>query len=167
MTRSRRIPTALSLALAAIVAVGAGASPALAETHPFVSSFGSFTNPNGIAVEESTGGVYVADIATNTVSKFDANGNPVNFPTLGSNPLTGSATPAGSFSFPSVSGTPAAIAVDNSTSASDPSRGDLYVMDAGHKVVDKFSPDGTYLSQITGPFEEGLVGLALTANGDL
>ena len=62
--RSRRIPTALSLAVAVIVALGAGASPALAETHPFVPSFGSFTNPNGIAVEESTGDVYVADIGT-------------------------------------------------------------------------------------------------------
>jgi hypothetical protein len=164
---SRRIATAVSLVVGVVVGLGAGASPALAETHPFVSSFGSFTNPNGIAVEESTGDVYVADIGTNTVSKFDASGNPAEFPALHSNKLSGGATPAGSFSFPSVSGTPAAIAVDNSTSTSDPSRGDLYVMDAGHNVIDKFSPDGTYLSQITGPFGEGLVGLALTANGDL
>ncbi len=40
-------------------------------------------------------------------------------------------------------------------------------MDAGHNVIDKFSPNGTYLSQITGPFGEGLVGLAVTANGEL
>ena len=39
----------------------------------------AFTNPNGIAVDESTGDVYVADIGTDTVYKFDANGNPVNF----------------------------------------------------------------------------------------
>ena len=55
------------------------ASPALAESHPKIGEFGSFTNPNGIAVDETTGDVYVADIGTSTVSKFDANGNPVNF----------------------------------------------------------------------------------------
>jgi hypothetical protein len=174
MTRSRRIPTALSLAVAVIVALGAGASPALAagEAHPFLREFGrsateAFSNPNGIAIDESTGDVYVADIGMNTVYRFDANGNPVEFSALHSNALSGTGTPAGSFSFPSVPDTPAAIAVDNSTSSSDPSRGDLYVMDAGHNVIDKFSSDGTYLSQITGPFEEGLVGLAIMPGGDL
>ncbi len=156
----------LSVAIVVLAMLG-GATSAFAETHPFQFSFGSFTNPNGIAVQESTGDVYVADIGTNTVYKFDANGSPVEFSALHSNALSGIATPAGSFSFPSVSGTPAAIVVDNSTSASDPSRGDLYVMDAGHNAIDKFSADGTYISQVTGPFEEGLVGLAVTANGEL
>ena len=166
---SRRIATAVSLAVLAIVVMGTSAAPALAVggAHPFVTSFGSFTNPNGIAIDESTGDVYVADIGTNTVYKFDANGNPVEYSALHSNALTGAGTPAGSFSFPSVSDTPAALAVDNSTGTSDPSRGDLYVMDAGHNVIDKFRADGTYLSQITGPFQEGLVGLAVSAQGDL
>ena len=75
----------------------------------------AFSNPNGIAVDEATGDVYVADIGTNTVYKFDASGNPVNFASSGSNALTGIATEAKSFSFPSLYGTPAAIAVDNST----------------------------------------------------
>ena len=97
MTRSRRIPTALSLAVTVILALGAGASPALAgEAHPVIEHTGfetdTFSNPNGIAVEESTGDVYVADIGTDTVYKFDANGNPVNFAALGSNALTGTAT---------------------------------------------------------------------------
>src|ERR1700723_3106032 len=162
--RSRRIPTALSLAVAVIVALGAGASPALAagEAHPYLHiSFGhnateAFSNPNGIAVDEATGDVYVADIGTNAVSKFDANGTPVNFNfPAGSkeapgNTLKGADTPAESFSFPSAYGTPAAIAVDNSNSPSDPSAGDLYVMDGGHGVIDKFSPEGRYLSQIGG-----------------
>ena len=61
------------------------ASPALAgEAHPFLHEFGhntteAFSNPNGIAVEESTGDVYVADIGTDFVYKFNANGEPVNF----------------------------------------------------------------------------------------
>jgi DNA-binding beta-propeller fold protein YncE len=132
------------------------ASPALAgEPHPKIAEFGhnateAFSNPNGIAVQESTGDVYVADIGTDTVYKFDANGNPLNFASLGSNTLTGTATEAKSFSFPSLYGNPAAIAVDNSTSPSDPSAGDLYVMDGGHDAIDKFSPSGEYLSQIGG-----------------
>jgi hypothetical protein len=290
----RRITTAVSLALTVIVAMGAGASPALAESHPKIGEFGSFTNPNGIAVDEATGAVYVAQLGTNAqqtviiqggpegggftlefkgkktsalsvsattaptaaavqsalrelstigpagntnvavteegglpgtvtytvtfqdelaasnvpqlvcdgsaltggtspacavattvpgvegkVSKFDANGNPVNFASLATNTLTGSATPAHSFSLPGQAyGTPAAIAVDNSTDPSDPSAGDLYVMDSGHGVIDKFSPSGEYVSQIGGftPFkatgskedlenEHQLLGLGVDASG--
>jgi DNA-binding beta-propeller fold protein YncE len=183
MTRSRRIPTTLSLAVAVIVALGASASPALAETHPIQFSFGSFTNPNGIAVEESTGDVYVADIGTDTVYKFDASGNPLDFAALGSNALSGAATPGGSFSFPSLYGSPAAIAVDNACvqhtpaltgkacEEFDPSAGDLYVMDGGHGVIDKFSPEGRYLSQMggfppsTGSAEGELLGLGVDGSG--
>ncbi len=129
-------------------------------SHPCLGSFPVGTNPNGIAVEESTGDVYVASIGADTVSKFDAEGNPVDFTAgagAGTNTLTGAATPAKSFAFPNVNGNPAAIAVDNSTDPSDPSRGDLYVLDAGnepheagHEVIDKFNPEGEYLGQITG-----------------
>ncbi len=163
-------PRGVAITLLALIGLLFSASPALAEeTHPFVTSFGSFTNPNGIAVEESTGDVYVADIATDTVYKFDASGNPVDFPALGTNALTGSATPAGSFSFPEAAGTPAAIAVDNSGSPSDPSADDLYVMDAGHEVIDKFNSRGEYVSQITTVFLSGgaLMGFGLEENGDV
>ncbi len=176
--RSKTFSMAASLATTLLVAMGAGASPALAESHPPLFSFGSgsgsFENPNGIAVDEATGDVYVADLGAlgaGTVYKFDANGEPAAFSALHSNALTGAGTPAGSFSFPNVYGTPAAIAVDNSTSPSDPSRGDLYVMDAGHGVIDKFSPGGEYLSQIagfepaTGSAEHELLGLAVDAQG--
>ena len=183
-----RIAQKLSISAAtAVLALLAGAAPALAEPHPFVTSFGSFTNPNGIAVEESTSDVYVADIATSTVSKFDANGNPVNFLALATNQLTGAATPAKSFAFPEVPGTPAAIAVDNSCAQQhpaltgeacekfDPSFGDLYVMDAGHGTIDKFNTKGEYQGQIAGPYlndTETLtsgppLGFAVEANGDV
>jgi hypothetical protein len=179
MMRSRRIPTALSLVVALIVALGAGASPALAagEAHSYLHiSFGhnateAFSDPNGIAIDESTGEVYVADIATtNAVYKFDANGAPVNFnfpsgsKEAPGNTLEGADTPAESFSFPPVYGSPAAIAVDNSRSPSDPSAGDLYVMDGGHGVIDKFSPEGKYLSQMGG-FEGELLGLGVDGSG--
>jgi hypothetical protein len=170
---SRGIATAVSLVVTVIVVVGVAVSPALAagEAHPVVGEFGSFSNPDAIAIDEATGDVYVADIGTGAVYKFDASGSPVNFAALGSNALSGAATPAGSFSFPLLYGSPAAIAVDNSSSPSDPSAGDLYVMDAGHGVIDKFSPEGGYLSQISGfppstGFERGeLLGLGVDGSG--
>ncbi|HEY5342331.1 MAG TPA: hypothetical protein VIJ66_01550, partial [Solirubrobacteraceae bacterium] len=182
--RSKTFAMALSLAASLIVAMAAGASPALAEPHPpaLVPSFGSFSNPNGIAIDESSGDVYVADIGTDTVYKFDAEGKPVNF-TCGAtcsayvegNKLTGTpaegnkltGTPAVSFSFPNVSGTPAAIAVDNSTSPADPSAKDLYVMDAGHNVIDKFNRAGEYLGQVTDRFTGELLGLGIDADGNV
>ncbi len=161
----------LALAFTLVLATLAfSASPALAtaEPHPQIGEFGSFTNPNGIAIDEASGDVYVADIGTNAVYKFDANGAPVNFNfPAGSkeapgNTLKGADTPAESFSFPSVYGSPAAIAVDNACvqhtpaltgktcEEFDPSAGDLYVMDSGHDAIDKFSPSGEYLSQLGG-----------------
>ncbi len=173
MTTFKALPKLVPALFTALAIMAAGASPALAadEAHPLVSEFGSFTNPNGIAIDESSGDVYVADIGTNTVYKFDAAGNPVDFSTLGSDALTGVATPAGSFSFPNVYGTPAAIAIDNSTDPPDPSAGDLYVMDAGNGVIDKFSPEGRYLSQIggfqpsPGSGEGELLGLGVDGSG--
>ncbi len=190
------VPALFACALlgASLAIMAAGASPALAsgEAHPLVGEFGSFSNPNAIAVEESTGDVYVADIGTQTIYKFDASGNPVNFtagPGIGTNALTGipaqSGKPAESFSFPSLYGSPAAIAVDNACvqrtpalpgkacEEFDPSAGDLYVMDAGHGAIDKFSPEGTYLSQIggfppsTGSTDDELLGLGVDGSGTL
>jgi hypothetical protein len=158
-----------ALAISAVVSSFAATS-ALADTHTFRFSFGSFTNPNGIAVDESSGDVYVADIGTDTVSKFDAAGKPVeSWGTKGQIAGTPARAgkPAEAFAFPEVSGNPGAIAVDNSTNASDPSSGDLYVMDAGHSVIDKFSSSGAYLGQITGPFAGELLGLGIDASGDV
>jgi NHL repeat len=174
------IATVVPPVMIVLIVMAANASPALAETHPPVSSFGRtpsevFSNPNGIAVDESTGDVYVADLGGGTVSqsvsKFDASGTPVNF-TCGApcsayvtgNEITG--TPTGPFAFPNERGTPASIAVDNSTSASDPSKGDLYVLDAGHEAIDKFAPSGQYIGQITG-FTSPPLGLGVDPSGDV
>jgi hypothetical protein len=155
----------LAITTLAVMALGSG-TPALAETHPLLFSFGSFSNPNGIAIDEGSGHVYVADVGTDSIYKFDAQGKPLNFSSLGGNALSGVGTPAGSFSFPAESGNVAAIAVDNSGNAEDPSAGDLYVLDAGHGVIDKFSPDGTYVSQISGPLAgTRLFGIGIESNG--
>ena len=44
---------------------------------------------------------------------------------------------------------PTLVAVDSSTSSEDPSAGDVYVVDAGHLAVDKYTPEGEYITQIT------------------
>ncbi|MGA8362903.1 MAG: hypothetical protein WB709_00105 [Solirubrobacteraceae bacterium] len=153
-----------------LAAMSFGPPLARAETHPLVISFGSFTNPNGIAVDESSGDVYIADIGTNTISKFDASGNPVVFECTTCSYVTGNqitGTPTGPFAFPSEPGNPAAIAVDNSTNPSDPSRGDLYVLDVGHEVIDKFNSKGEALTPITGPFSYPPLGVGVDASGNV
>jgi len=139
-------------------------------THTFKEDFGSFTRATGLAVDHSSGDLYVLDSETNTVEKFDSAGNSVDFTagtghTTGTNRLSGAETKAGSFSetaFGEVS--PTALAVD-------PSSGDFYVPDIADGVVDKFKPSGE-LEKAFG--EEGQVnvehpsGVAVDpANGDL
>src|SRR3984885_3735274 len=111
--KTARLGVALILAVGVWASLSASIALAAGEAHPPVGEFGSFSNPNGIAVDEASGDVYVADIGIDTVYKFDASGKPVDFSALGGNELTGGETPAGSFSFPSLHGSPAAIAVDN------------------------------------------------------
>jgi hypothetical protein len=63
------------------------------------------------------------------------------------------------------------IAVDNSTDPLDTSAGDVYVADAGDKVIDKFSSTGSYLGQLTettGGSPLGVPeGVAVDPSGDL
>jgi NHL repeat-containing protein len=70
-------------ALLAILALGLISTPALAVTdHVLTDSFGSpgsgagqLNDPQGIAIDEGTGDVYVADTGNRRVSKFDADGD--------------------------------------------------------------------------------------------
>jgi DNA-binding beta-propeller fold protein YncE len=142
---------ALRGALAALVVYATGllvcGTPALAagSDYGFTGVFGSessnpanpepLSSPGGVAVNQSTGDVYVVDQGNERVEYFSSTGV-----YLGK--WNGSATPAGEFSSPS------AIAVDNDPSS--PSRGDVYVVDTGNDVIDKFSATGGYLGQVTG-----------------
>ena len=97
--------------------------------------------PAGVAVNETSGDVYVVDKGNNRVEYFSAAGA-----YLGQ--FNGSGASTGAFS------SPEAIAVDNSCvggalECADPSVLDVYVVDAGHHVIDKFSATGTYIGQIT------------------
>ncbi len=173
MARRLRLSVIAWLCVASVCVAWGAASAGASTTHLLIGSFmgegtpaGSFGDPNGIAVDESTGDVYVVDIANRVVDRFDASGNAVDFASLGSSALSGAATPAGSFAFPGgeIYGTPDGVAVDNDPLS--PSYGDLYVVDAGHGVVDRFTSAGAYSGQLTGtpggPFDtEGQFGAAL------
>jgi DNA-binding beta-propeller fold protein YncE len=131
---------------ACVVCLASFSAPALAGSdYGFTGVFGSETSspanpeplsgPTGLAVNQGTGDVYVVDQGNERVEYFSSAGA-----YLGK--WNGSATPAGEFS------SPESIAVDNdSSSASD---GDVYVVDVGNDVIDKFSPTGTYESQLAG-----------------
>jgi hypothetical protein len=118
---------------------------------------GQFSAPSGVAVDQTTGDLYVGDAGNNRVEKFEANGT-----FLVS--IDGTETPAKAFSAPT------GVAVDNSSNPFDANTGDLYVLDRNNNVIDKFSAAGTYVGQITataaGSFSE-LQGLAVDGNGNV
>jgi DNA-binding beta-propeller fold protein YncE len=122
----------------------------------YLTQFGAgVLHAAGVAVDEASGDVYVADTFADAVLVYKPNGS-------GSYELLsewiGEATPGKEF------GEVAAVAVDNSKSLSDPSAGDVYVVDALNSAsergaVDVFKPkgagpeeakEGEYLRALTG-----------------
>jgi hypothetical protein len=149
--------TTLAVLVAGLVFAGA---PALAaESYVFSGGVGGFSQPVGVAVNQTTGHVYVVNYGAGVVENFDASG------TLDATTprLTGAA-------FTSAVG----VAVDNSVQAS---KGDVYVTDLGGGVVYQFDPTGAATGvQIAegsipaadagnGAFEP--VGVAVSSSGDL
>ena len=97
----------------------------LSSTGAYLSSFGHFNYPAGIAID-SNGNVFVVDSGNNQVQKFDGTGTFVrSFGSAGAG--------NGQFSGPD------GIAVDVND--------DVYVSDTGNNRVQKFRNDGTYLLQ--------------------
>jgi DNA-binding beta-propeller fold protein YncE len=145
---------------AALTVLALGSASASASPATYLHSFGPFERPTGLAVEESTGNVFVPESGED----FDA----VNvFGERGGLPAGGAPTtlpsPPGGFAF---NREWVGIAVDNSTSAV---AGSIYMVDRGHKVVDRFKLSGgafKYESpQLTGFVEPE--GVATDANGDV
>jgi DNA-binding beta-propeller fold protein YncE len=151
-----------ALAVLALTSASALASPAT-----YLGNFGSFERPTGLAVEESTGNVFVPESGEDfdEVHVFgDRGGSPAGGAPTG---FSGEHTPAGSFEFDRDW---VGVAVDNSTSAA---AGSIYVVDRGHAVVDRFKLSGgefKYESQLTGEPGTHFVepeGVATDANGDV
>ena len=146
--------------------------------HTFGASFGGpgsgpgeLSEPSGVAVEEQFGDMYVADKGNNRVERFGSNGEYLGqFNGSGSYEVVEkgiSKVETDLLTPPSPLSSPEGIAVDNDPVS--PSYGDVYVVDAGHAVVDKFTSTGEYVGQITtgagGASFAGLNGVAVDSNG--
>ncbi len=167
-------------------ALALSVAPALAARgHVFGGEFGTagsgpgqFEGPTGVAVNEATGEVYVVDKGNNRVERFSQTGvYEAEFNGSGTLAEEGEPAPAGQFS------SPGGIAVDNACSLHrpalteattptcgefDPSDGDVYVVDAGNDVVDKYSAAGSYIGEISkssGGDPSGLYGVGVDAEG--
>ncbi len=172
------------LAFVLVVAAGgmrcAAASALASRGHVFSSSFGEsgsgegqLSAPSAVAADEADGLVYVSDTASDRIEVFRRSGG-------------------GAFEYVSQFAVrdPGPIAVDNSSSASDPSRGEVYVAGAGgreeqeegerdtlfvysptlgevtHKIhTFKFVAKGG--EELEEEFEEGISGVSVDASGTL
>jgi hypothetical protein len=109
---------------------------------------GSFGDPRGIAVNSTSGHVYVADGNNSVIDVFDGTGKYLTqfentgAPTHGLQPFN-----------------PVALTVDGA--------GDLYAGDVSNNVIDKFSAAGAYLAQISLPAGSPPLGLAAVAGEEL
>ncbi len=155
-----------SLVIICLACIGGSASGT--EVHRFRSAFGGFNGPLGVAVNDATHDVFVVDSKNDRVEEFDPTGSTLLCE------FNGATSPTGTFLLPTE------VAIDNSGSSSDPSDGDVYVVDSGHGVIDKFDAGCQYVSQVTGEeaangthFEPGLgsnhsvVGVAVNNQGNL
>lgn len=128
------------------------------------SGAGQLHEPAGIAVDEATGDVYVYDAGNLRVQWFNAAGTTVEGQFDGAGSPSGAFTTSASVSEEATHGSLFDIAVDNDLAS--PSHGDVYVVDPGHNVIDKFSAAGAYLSQIAG-FALPVFGVAVDTHGDV
>jgi hypothetical protein len=173
---ARRLTSVVFVSLCALtcVALYCGAPAWAARGHVFSGSFGGqgsgdgqLDEPSGVAVNDSTHNVYVVDKGNDRVEELSSTGSYVGqFNGSGTLAGEGSAAPTGQLSAPT------SIAVDNSTNTlTDPSAGDVYVVDTGHQVIDKFSSTGAYIGQLTegspGSAFFDLQGVAVDQNGTL
>jgi hypothetical protein len=181
--RNARKPITVMVAVLGVLAFAS--APAFAATGYIpAGSFGEkgpgvgqFNEPGGVAINDSTGDVYVYDAGNRRVEWFNSTGSAFEGQFNGSGAFevkgkaeTGAATPTGQFTPPvtisetAAHGTLFNLAVDND--AASLSTGDIYVVDPGHNVIDKFSATGAYLSQLTG-FSLPIFGVTVDSSGNL
>ena len=135
------------------------AGPAEAEEGTLVRvlSKGNMEEPNGIAVSDSSGAVFVADSESGEVLEFSPTGSL-------EGRLKGAGSPQGSFSgFEEEEGNVSAVAVDDAN-------GDLLVAEGERHVVSEFDAAGEWVGWITGTPNGSLGeprGVAVAAGGDV
>lgn len=156
--RAASARASLVLVLLACLLPLLGAAPASAATitdRPFLFSFngadttaGAFVKPNRIAVDNSTGDVYVADepeshFEYEAISKFNAEGVATNFSATGASSIFG--PPGESFGEHAVGYDEVRLAVDNS---GGPSQGRIYALERRVGRLSAFAPSGAFLWEI-------------------
>ncbi len=182
-------------ALAGILALAATPAGA-AKTRRLLSTFGGASSrvtnpyplkdPQGMAVDNETEDVYVADMGNHRVEKFSPTGEFLlafggNVGGPGVNVCGGvvACTAGGEGSAPGDLPKPQFVAVDNDPSS--PSYHDVYVADAASQIISKFTSEGALVEswgvngQLTGstteagPFASvgGIGGIAVGVNGTL
>ncbi|HEY5193370.1 MAG TPA: hypothetical protein VIJ39_05795 [Solirubrobacteraceae bacterium] len=148
-----------------VLAFALSSGSALASTtHDFISSFESGPSPEGIAVDQSTGDLYVIlpDQNGGSLVKYDSTGKPLGFAGLPGEPSAIENLQLG------LSGE-SEVAVDNSTG---PDKGDIYIAAGGRngEKIDIFSPGGNALGtlseQISVPWGE-TCGVAVDTAGSV
>jgi hypothetical protein len=166
------------------------AGSALADTHVFSSGFGGAgtaagqfasgngaSSPSGVAVNQATGDVYVADPGNARIDEFNSSGALIRAWGWGvADGITAAPQTCTITCFAGIPGYgagqlfgPTFVAVDNS---GGPSQGDVYVADANNTItVSKFDSSGNPVTgwgsegQLGG--FEGVAGIAVTGAGDL
>lgn len=118
-----------------VLAPGASATPSRA----YESSFGSFTEPEAVTVDQSNGDVYVVDIGAGTVSRFTSAGAPAEFSATKTNVL-------GGFIFESGA---AQVAVAPAGSPGG-TAGDIYVVSSLTDNVEIFDTNGSHIGELNG-----------------
>jgi hypothetical protein len=155
-------------------------NPAIAATgYGLTDSFrtegaGALKEPSGLAIDNASGDIYVADKGNDRVLRFSSSQAFVS--TWGWGVSDGAETPEVCLATCQVglggSGEgqllePEAIAIDNDPSS--PSFEALYVI-TGHNRIEKFDPEGAYIGQITGTSSGSfgtLDGISVDTNGAL
>jgi hypothetical protein len=187
--RRRAVSTSALISLVAVLALVFAGSADAGQQLQVKETFGSagqptFTNPEALAVDQSSGDLLVMDAGNGTISRWNPDGTPANFSALGGNVIDAELGPGGKPCGEEPSScdapTPPApegftfygagevqIAVDNSGTATD---GDIYVTLSAPKVVYIFAKTGKYLGELTegsgGPFSEAC-GVAVDSTGSV
>lgn len=163
----------LACAVLEVLAWGAGCARAASEFGSFGSGAGQLYEPNGIAVEQASGDVYVVDTNNRRVAKFTQDGA---FLLAWGWGVADGRTPAlqtcVSKCYPGLSGRGAGqfgfaegVAVDNDPTSA--SYGDVYVVDLGQFRVEKFNPVGEFLLMFGGGVNETAHDRGEAANEDI
>jgi hypothetical protein len=163
-----RVSFAGALLLVLATMVLSSTSALAAETHLFEEGFGpdgtsatAFTQPEGLAVDQSTGELYLRDGAEGTVQKFNSAHEPVAFTGIAADIVAGKLTGLGNTAPISVSSTDHDLyaIVEEGTS--------LRAFQSDGEPADFTAGPGIGTNEIGGFSLQGLKGVAVDGNGDI